>query len=236
MNLVAIVPHYRHLDTLPEVLSALRAYQVPVMVVDDGSGSEFQAALQAVCAEVQLFRLPENGGKGHAVKYGIRQAVAQGYSHALQIDADAQHRLADIARFIEQAARTPQALICGRPVYGSDAPKARLYGRKITDFWNIIHTWSTDIKDGMCGFRLYPLPPTAAVIEQEHIGNRMDFDNEILVRLYWRGVPLIWLDTPVRYQIGGVSHFRAWADNLLISKMHARLFFGMLARRLGGCR
>ena len=36
--------------------------------------------------------------------------------------------------------------------------------------------------------------------------------------------------TRVRYPEDGVSHFRVWQDNLLISAMHARLFFGMLWR------
>jgi hypothetical protein len=34
----------------------------------------------------------------------------------------------------------------------------------------------------------------------------------------------------VRYPEDGVSHFRVWRDNLLISAMHTRLFFGMLWR------
>ncbi len=233
MNIIAIIPHYRHLATLPTVLTALREYQLPIMVVDDGSGDEYAAELETICADVQLFRLPENGGKGAAMKYGFQQAAAQGYSHALQIDADAQHQFADIPKLITAAQQQPQAAICGRPIYGEDAPKSRLYGRKITDFWNIIHTWSLHIKDGMCGFRIYPIEITNQIIQHETIGNRMDFDNEILIHLYWRGVPLIWIDTPVRYQSGGVSHFRAWQDNVFISKMHARLFFQMLAKRLG---
>ena len=77
------------------------------------------------------------------------------------------------------------------------------------------------------------VPPALAVIWSETVGECMDFDNDILIRLYWRGTPLVWIDTSVRYTPGGVSHFHAWHDNLLISKMHARLFCRMLARRLG---
>lgn len=233
MKLVALIPHYRHIATLPTVIAALRAHNLPIMVIDDGSGETYQADLTEICREVQLFRLPENGGKGHAMKHGFRQAAAQGYTHALQIDADAQHAMHDIPKLIAAAQATPHAAICGRPIYGDDAPKARLYGRKITDFWNIIHTHSCQIKDGMCGFRIYPLENTLNILDSEYIGERMDFDNEILVHLYWRGVPLVWVDTPVRYQDGGISHFRAWQDNVLISKMHSRLFFRMLRRCVG---
>ena len=39
-----------------------------------------------------------------------------------------------------------------------------------------------------------------------------------------------WIDTQVIYPPGGVSHFRLLRDNVLISAMHAKLFFGMLLR------
>jgi hypothetical protein len=39
-----------------------------------------------------------------------------------------------------------------------------------------------------------------------------------------------WLPIRVQYPADGLSHFRLLHDNLLISKMHAKLFFGMLLR------
>jgi len=58
----------------------------------------------------------------------------------------------------------------------------------------------------------------------------MDFDTEILVRLHWRGLRMTTLPTRVTYPADGLSHFDVWRDNLLISRMHARLFAGMLLR------
>jgi len=54
-----------------------------------------------------------------------------------------------------------------------------------------------------------------------------------VVRLSWRGVPIVNLPAPVRYftpEDGGVSHFKYWRDNALLTWMHFRLFFGFLAR------
>ena len=51
-----------------------------------------------------------------------------------------------------------------------------------------------------------------------------------LVRLHWAGVPFAHLPTRVTYPPGGISHFRLWRDNVLISAMHTALFFGMLPR------
>lgn len=146
------------------------------------------------------------------------------------MDADGQHALDDVPAFAEAARARPAAVICGAPRYGSDVPRSRLYGRWLTRVWVWINTLSLDIPDAMCGFRIYPLESVLRVIDGAQVGRRMDFDIAILVRLHWRGVPMTWLPTRVVYPVGGVSHFKALRDNLLISRMHARLFFGMLAR------
>ena len=53
---------------------------------------------------------------------------------------------------------------------------------------------------------------------------------EVLVRLHWRGARMVEVPTRVTYPRDGQSHFRLWRDNVRISAMHARLFFGMLRR------
>lgn len=117
------------------------------------------------------------------------------------------------------------------PEYDESVPKGRLYGRYLTHLWVWINTLSFAIRDSMCGFRIYPLAPVLALMAQEPIGRRMDFDVEIIVRLFWRGVAVINLPTRVTYPSDGVSHFDVWRDNVRISRMHARLFFGT-SRRL----
>ncbi|UOO80725.1 glycosyltransferase family 2 protein [Uruburuella testudinis] len=236
MKTLALIPHYRHTATVGKVAAAMRGFGLDVLIVDDGSGADCKPVLDNLAGSdgINVLYRTANGGKGAAVKSGLKYAEQHGYTHVLQVDADAQHHLPDAQKLMQAAAAEPQALICGWPQYGSDAPKSRLYGRKITDFWNMVNTGSTDIKDGMCGFRLYPAASALAVVREENVGGRMDFDTEILIRLYWRGVAVRWIKTPVRYTSDGISHFDAWGDNVRISKMHARLFFEMLARRLSG--
>ena len=235
MKTLALIPHYNHPDTVGCVAHALRGFDLDVLIVDDGSSPDSRAVLQNLVSDgIRVIFRPANGGKGAAVKTGLKYAEEHGYTHVLQVDADGQHNLADTPKLLEAAAEHPEAVICGWPQYGSDAPKARLYGRKITDFWNMLHTGSRDIKDGMCGFRLYPLPAALAVVREETVGDRMDFDTEILIRLYWRGVKPVWIPTPVRYGAGGVSHFHRWHDNIRIAKMHCRLCVEQIRRRLLG--
>ena len=56
------------------------------------------------------------------------------------------------------------------------------------------------------------------------------FDIDILVKLYWSGVPVISSPVKVTYPEGGISNFRMVHDNIEISMVHTSLFFGMLVR------
>src|SRR5206468_913777 len=109
-------------------------------------------------------------------------------------------------------------------------PRGRLYGRYATHVWVWINTLSLDIRDSMCGFRVYPLASLVELLDDARIGWRMDFDTDVIVRLHWRGVPVVNQPTRVTYPRDGISHFRMGRDNLRISWMHARLFAGMLLR------
>jgi glycosyltransferase involved in cell wall biosynthesis len=210
------------------------AHGLHCILVDDGSSPGCARALDDIASaspgSVTLVRHALNQGKGAATVTGFRQAALGGYTHALQVDADGQHCVADIPRFLELARANPAAVIVGCPVYDSSVPALRLYARYLTHVWVWINTLSFAIRDSMCGFRLYPLDPAMRLVAREKLGRRMNFDTDIIVRLYWDGVPVVNLPTRVSYPADGVSHFRGFLDNVLISRMHATLFFGMLLR------
>ena len=226
----AVVPCYNHGAAVGGVVERLRAHGLPVIVVDDGSDAATAAILDSLPG-VHLFRLRTNSGKGAAVVRGLREARRLGFTHALQLDADGQHDLGDVPRFLEKARAQPDAVICGEPLYDESAPKSRLYGRLITRFWVWVETRGRARGDAMCGFRLYPVAPTLALLERTRVAPGMSFDIEILVRLVWEGLPLDSVRTRVVYPEGGVSHFRLLRDNVRISATHARLFFGMFVPR-----
>lgn len=242
---LVLIPVYDHEHAIGAMVAGVLASGEDCLLVDDGSHPACAAVLDALAAAhapcVQLLRLPHNQGKGGAVLAGFAEAARLGYSHVLQVDADGQHDPRDIPRFLAQARQAPAKIISGVPEYDDSVPKGRLYGRYLTHVWVWINTWSLAIRDSMCGFRVYPLAPVLRLIAEEPIGRRMDFDTDMIVRLFWRGVGVVNLGTRVTYPSDGVSHFDVWRDNLRITRMHTRLFFGMLRRsprllwrRLGG--
>jgi glycosyltransferase involved in cell wall biosynthesis len=234
MNTCIIIPVYNHEEAILNVVEKLKVFAIPCFLINDGSSIRCTQVLED-CAKresnwLALITRPENGGKGAAVIEGFKAAHEMGFTHAIQIDADGQHNIDDLPRFIEAGQQHPDGLILGQPLFDTSAPKSRLYGRRVANFWVCINTLSFAITDGMCGFRLYPMAAVNQLISTAQIGRGMDFDIDIAVRLYWQGVETINIPTAVSYPYDGVSHFRLWHDNFIISKAHASLFFGMLFR------
>ncbi|MDO3387793.1 glycosyltransferase family 2 protein [Gilvimarinus sp. SDUM040013] len=227
-----VIPVYNHAHLVGPALRHLRAQGIACILVNDGGDDAASDQLKALSVETasELIEQYPNGGKGSAVLLGMHHAYNLGYSHAVQIDADGQHCVEDVAVFIARAQTQPEAVVAGIPQYDASVPKHRLYSRYITHFWVWVETLSLDIKDSMCGFRVYPLAPVIALARDVKIGERMDFDTEILVRLYWRGLDVISVPTKVIYPEQGVSNFRIWGDNIAISWMHTKLVAGMLLR------
>lgn len=228
-----LIPCYNHGTGMARVLASLQPFGLPCIVVDDGSEDYTRDELTHLAAKdknLTLIRLPTNSGKGAAVIRGLQAAAEAGFSHAVQVDADGQHAIEDIPKLLALAEQHPDALISGQPIYDDSVPRSRLYGRWITHVWVWIETLSLQLKDSMCGFRVYPVAPTLQLAQRVALGQRMDFDTEVMVRLYWQGNTSYFVPTRVTYPLDGLSHFDVVKDNCRISLMHTRLFFGMLPR------
>lgn len=234
MRLCAVIPTYDNPATIGSVVQRVREHLDQVIVVNDGSGPKGRAAVEALAERglADVVHRAQNGGKGAAVKTGLARAKERGFTHALQIDADGQHEFDDIPRLLEAARAEPRALVLAAPRFDETAPKGRLWARKITIFWTNLETRRGLIEDPMCGFRVYPVEDAlAADVKADY----MDFDPEVAVRLAWMGLPVVNVPTKVRYvsaEEGGVSHFRVFKDNVLISWMHTRLVLTRWGRGL----
>jgi glycosyltransferase involved in cell wall biosynthesis len=228
-----VIPVYNHGKTAEPLAEKLSRYGLPIIMVDDGSNGETKSCLAraaAACPLVRVVGLEKNSGKGAALIRGAEKARELGLTHILQIDADGQHDADRSGFFLEESAAHPNALICSWPEYDDSVPPGRKKGRGIANTWAKIVTLSPDIPDVMIGFRVYPVEPLLRLCRARYIDRRMGFDIEILIRLYWMGLPLIFHPVRVVYPRDGISHFRVVGDNIRISWVFCRLFFGMLIR------
>jgi glycosyltransferase involved in cell wall biosynthesis len=233
---LVLIPSYNPGPKVFETVRAARQQWNPVWVIVDGStdGTAAQlAALAEVDEGLEIVVLPENSGKGAAVLRGLELAAAAGYTHALTMDSDGQHPAELIPQFMQASAKAPDAMVLGRPVFDSSAPFERVLFRRISNGLTDLETLWAGIGDSLYGFRVYPVEPLRRVMAGQRGMRRFDFDPEAAVRLCWGGVRPICLSAPVRYfraDEGGVSHFNYIRDNLLLMRMHFRLFAGFVVR------
>jgi glycosyltransferase involved in cell wall biosynthesis len=232
---LVIIPAFNPGRILAETVKDALLHWSPVWVVDDGSSDGSGEALGSLGEpSLRVIVRARNGGKGSAVLTGAREALAAGFTHALVMDADGQHPAARIPDFMEASRRTPGALVCGKPVFGPDAPRARLYGRKLSVGLVRFETLGRGAADPLFGFRVYPLEPLVKALEATGGARGYDFDPEAAVRLAWAGLPAINLDATCAYvgpERGGVSHFRYFRDNLVMVAMHVRILFALIFGR-----
>jgi glycosyltransferase involved in cell wall biosynthesis len=233
---LVLIPSYNPGARLAQVVRAARAQWDPVWVVVDGS-TDGSAALLTELARgdpgLRVLVREHNGGKGAALLDGLTAARAQGFTHALAMDSDGQHPADCIRPFMSASLAEPEAMILGAPVFDATAPRIRLRGRRVANWWTNLETLWAGIADTLFGFRVYPIAPLIAVMQRTRWMRRFDFDAEAVVRLSWRGLPVCNLPAPCRYFTpaeGGVSHFHYWRDNVLLTWMYTRLFLGFLLR------
>ena len=229
---LVLLPSYNSGAHLRETAAAAAAYWQPVWVVVDGSTDGSADALGG--DGLRVICRPRNGGKGAAVREGLLAAAAAGFTHALVMDADGQHPAERIPELMTASQQHEEAMVLGQPVFGPDAPRARVQGRRVSNALAGLLTGSPSIGDSLFGLRVYPIRPLLAVMAETRWMRRFDFDAEAAIRLAWRGVPAVKRPVPVRYlrpEEGGVSHFRYGRDNLLLAWMHLRLTAVRLWRR-----
>ena len=237
MKLLVLIPSYNSgAGLLTRTVQAALAQWPDVWVVIDGSGDDSAAAASELAArqpQLRVLALPTHQGKGAAVLHGARTAQAVGFTHILTMDADGQHPADHIPRFAQQVASHDGAAVFGVPVFGPEAPALRIQGRKVSNSCAALETLGWGLGDSLFGMRVYPIPALLAAFASTSWARRFDFDPEIAVRLAWAGVPIAVLPTPVRYLTaseGGVSQFRYFRDNMLLTWMHIRLGCGFLLR------
>jgi len=233
LNPCLLIPIYDHKDQIRGVLDSLAGFGLPCIVVDDGSGIETRAVLDAAEKDygwLEVYHRDANGGRGAALTTGYRLAAKRGFSHAIQLDADGQHDARDVPRFVAAIEANPNALVLGTPIFDDSVPKSRLYGRQLSRFMVWLTTLSLDVSDPLCGFRGIPLAPALDLLEGSRLGSHMEFDPQFVIQLCWRGAPIVNLPTRVVYAAGGLSHFDFVRDNLRLIGVYGLALGGMLFR------
>ena len=218
-----VIPVYNHAARVAAVVHRSLALNLPLIVVDDGSGDDPAAALKPFLPRIRLLRHRFNRGKGAALLTGFREAVGIA-DWALTLDADGQHDPAEARRLMAAArvhARRPIVVGARRRMRRARAPWTSRFGRGFSNFW-VRMAGGPPITDTQSGFRAYPLPETLALGVK---ARRFQYEIEVLVQARRRAMPVIEVPVSVTYQPGAerVSHFHPFFDFLRNFGVFSRL-------------
>ncbi len=219
-NICVLVPTYNNEKTLRRVIDGILQYTRDIIVVNDGSTDSTPVILYDY-PEIKIINLPENKGKGNALKTGFREAEKTGYSYAITIDSDEQHYPDDIPVFVEALLEEDQdvLLIGNRNMAQDGIPKKSSFGNRFSNFWFWFET-GIKLEDTQSGYRLYPLHK----IPRTYFTPKFEFEIEIIVRTAWRHIPVKNVPVKVLYDPAErVSHFRPFKDFTRISILNTIL-------------
>ena len=211
-GICVIIPTYNNAGTIADVVQRAIVQCSDVIVVCDGCTDNTLSLLQNLDTPLIIVELPQNSGKGSALKAGFREALNRGFAYAITLDGDGQHFPEDIATLLQANQKHPGALIVGerKDLDSADRSAGSKFANSFSNFWFAVQTWNY-LKDTQTGYRLYPLKKLHGL---SLLTSRYEAELELMVFASWHGVELVSVPVNVYYpsREERVSHFRPIAD------------------------
>lgn len=208
-QLSVVVPAYNERERLPKTMASLLSYlnsrgsDFEIIVVDDGSSDDTSGlidSLKTSWPNVRLIALPENRGKGYAVRQGIMAAAGK---WILYCDADGAAPIEEIQR-LEAGFRNGISVVIGSRALASKETlvKTLWYRKALGRVFNKIANWLVvpGIEDTQCGFKMFEREAARDIFSRAK-ADRFSFDVEVLflakklgygideVAINWTNVP-----------------------------------------------
>ena len=205
----ALVPAYQAESTVGAVVRGLLECVPRVVVIDDGSTD--QTAAQAGQAGAEVLRLPQNGGKGTALRAGLARVLESEVTHVAFVDADGQHDPADLPGLLA-AASGGEDFVIGSRMANLDSMPAYRYRTNEIGSRILSRMTGLEIEDAQSGYRV-----VAADVLRRLSLNAQGYIIETEMLLKAAKHLKRFCHVPIRAIYGGPSHYRPFRDTWVIS-------------------
>ncbi|HIS93609.1 MAG TPA: glycosyltransferase family 2 protein [Candidatus Alectryocaccomicrobium excrementavium] len=212
MATAVVIPAYKPDESLLDLLRALRerAFIGRIVVVDDGSGPEYEPIFAQVSALCSLERHAQNRGKGAAIRTGLK--TLSGYN-VVTADCDGQHTPSDI----EKIARAIDGALVMGVRRKREMPLRSKMGNTLTclTFALVTHRWISDTQTGLRG-----IPQSYVGVCQDLEGDRYEYEMNMLLDACHRGLPIREVEIETVYiDNNRGSHFHTLRDGKRVYRL-----------------
>ena len=231
-NMSVILPSYKPDEKLLAVLKGLgeKGFH-DVIVVNDGSGSDFDAVFEKAGAfpGVTVLTHPENRGKGCALKTAFSYCVENRPSctGVITVDGDNQHHPDDIYACCLKLSEDPSRIVLGARNFSSkEVPFRSRFGNVMT---RSVFRFACGIRitDTQTGLRAIPARYLPLMLETA--GERYEYETNMLLEMKVHEIPFTEVTIRTIYlDDNNSSHFNPLKDSIKIY----RTIFAFLASSL----
>lgn len=187
-----IIPAFNEEKHISKVVH-LSTQFLPTMVIDDGSTDS--TAIIAEKNGARVFIQNPNQGKGAALKRGFKEALNLDYDFSITIDADGQHDVSEVSKFLSLYQKESTDLIIGFRDF-SLMPFSRKMANTIGK-WAFSWAMGMKILDNQSGYRLLSKRLMENVLQSNEAG--FEFEVEVIVNSLLSGFSIGWVPIKTIY-------------------------------------
>ena len=212
-----LIPAYRPDHLLIELLEKLKKEKFDIVVVNDGSGEQYDSVFKQAEKYATVLKQNINRGKGAALRFGFSYVNLHpnNNNYVITCDADGQHAVEDIIRVNEKLHETNNVVLGSRR-FDKSVPKRSRNGNFMSRLCRTLIT-KEYVPDDQCGLRGFPIKDVFNIISLP--GDHYEYEMNVICnlqikRLQFEEVPIetIYLDN------NKSSHFKPNLDTFRIQR------------------
>lgn len=233
MKRITVIPAYEPPETFAEYASQVLQVADALVVVNDGSGSEYDAVFERIgkLEGAVVLSYDENMGKGYALKKAFSYCL-ENYSAEdiiVTADCDGQHSLSDVAAVCNAAVQHPEACVLGVRDFSHPNVPARSKAGNTQMLRLLRLLFSLEITDSQTGLRAFTVKTAQAFLKVS--GSRFEYETGMLIYAKRNHIPIREVPIQTIYpenQEDHVSHYKTFRDSFRIAGVMLRYLSGSM--------
>ncbi len=236
-NCCVLIPSLDPDEKLPKYVEELiKAQYGLILVIDDGSGPEYQPIFERIASwpGCHVLHHEVNRGKGAALRTGFAYILEQTkLEGVITADSDGQHTVADTAKLAERLDGSRAELLLGSRDFSRRSkqvpPKSRFGNRLTSGIFALLYShWLPDTQTGLRGMSRAMLRDCLEIT-----GDRFEYEMNQLIWCARHNIPMtvVPIETVYHNENQG-THFHPVRDSWRIYKLILGNFFRFMSTSL----